>query len=150
MTMKTCAQTNPHNPSSLLQLSPADVAGDHIAEIARLNDAARASSLSTSRTVFTRALADLMAGDSDDPVVRQFHLFLHQCALRHLINETPIDPGNDPHGERDFGVVTYFNRKILWKIDVYENDGTWSWAASTPWDADTSFRLVTIMLATDY
>lgn len=130
--------------------SPAPEEANRTAEIARLNDAARAGSLATSRTVFTRALADLLAGDSDDPAVRQVHLFQHQCALRRLINETPIDPGNDPHGERDFGVVTYLDRKIFWKVDVYENDGTYSWGADKPWDAAASFRLVTAMLATDY
>ena len=118
--------------------------------MARLNDAARAGTLANSRTVVTRALADLLAGDSDDPAIRQVRLFQGQCALRRLINETPIDPGNDPHGERDFGVVTYCERKIFWKVDVYENDGTYSWGAEMPWDAKTSFRVVTIMLATDY
>lgn len=120
------------------------------AQIAALNDAARAGNLPTSRTVFTRALAELLAGESDDPAVRQVRLFQQQCELRRLINETPIDPGNDPHGERDFGVVTYFDRKIFWKVDVYENDGTFEWGASEPGDAQRSFRLVTIMLATDY
>lgn len=129
---------------------PIDHTLDHTGEIARLNDAARAGSLPTSRMVFTRALADLLAGESDDPAVRQVHLFQHQCALRKLINETPIDPGNDPHGERDFGVVTYLTRKIFWKIDVYENDGQFQWGADKPWDAGASFRIVTIMLATDY
>jgi hypothetical protein len=118
--------------------------------VARLNDAARAGSLATSRTVLTRALADFLAGDSEDPAIRQVHLFQGQCALRKLINETPIDPGNDPHGERDFGVVEFMGRKIFWKIDVYENDGTYSWGAEKPWDAAASFRIVTIMLATDY
>lgn len=130
--------------------SPTPEEVDRTAEIARLNDAARAGSLATSRTVFTRALADLLSGPSADPAVRQVHLFQHQCALRRLINETPIDPGNDPHGERDCGVVTYLDRKIFWKVDVYVNDGTYSWGADKPWDAAASFRLVTIMLATDY
>jgi len=120
------------------------------AEVARLNDAARSGTLANARTVLTRALADLLAGNSDDPAIRQVRLFQSQCALRRLINETPIDPGNDPHGERDFGVVTYLERKIFWKVDVYENDGTYSWGAEAPWDAKMSFRVVTIMLATDY
>lgn len=136
--------------ASTIAPSPEPELASCAAEIARLNDAARAGSLTTSRTVFTRALADLLAGDSDDPAVRQVHLFQHQCALRRLINETPIDVGNDPHGERDFGLVTYLGRKIFWKVDVYENDGTFSWGAAKPWDEATSYRLVTIMLATDY
>lgn len=136
--------------ASTIAPSPMPEEANHTAEIARLNDAARAGSLATSRMVFTRALADLLAGDSDDPAVCQVHMFQHQCALRQLINEAPIDPGNDPHGERDFGAVTYLDHKIFWKIDVYENDGTLSWGAAKPWDAATSYRLVTIMLATDY
>jgi Protein of unknown function (DUF3768) len=123
---------------------------DHTAEIVRLNDAARAGTLATSRTVLTRALAELLAGDCDDPAVRQVTQFQRQCVLRRLINETLIDPANDPHGTRDFGVVYYLDHKIFWKIDVYENDGTFSWGAEKPWDAAASFRLVTIMLATDY
>ena len=40
--------------------------------------------------------------------------------------------------------------KLYWKVDAYENDGTFSWGASNPADAATSYRIVTIMLATDY
>ena len=87
--------------TSLAQSTP--VAADHTAEIARLNEAARAGSLPTSRTVFTRALADILAGDAEDPGARQASLMLGLAALRRLINETPIEPGNDPHDERDFG-----------------------------------------------
>jgi hypothetical protein len=133
-----------------LAISPILEDTTNTADIARLNDAARAGTLATSRMVLTRALADLLAGDSHDPAVRQVRLFQGQCALRRLINETPIDPGDDPHGEHDFGVVTYLAHKIYWKIDVYENDGTYAWGAGKPWDAKASFRVVTIMLATDY
>ncbi|AYO75934.1 DUF3768 domain-containing protein [Sphingobium yanoikuyae] len=128
----------------------APAATDRTAAIAALNDAARAGTLVTSRMVLTRALADLLAGSSDDPAILQVRLFQGQCALKRLINETPIDPGNDPHGERDFGVVEYLGHKIFWKIDVYANDGTFAWGTDKPWDGAESFRLVTIMLATDY
>lgn len=135
----------------MTQLAQSDpVAADHTAEIGRLNDAARAGSLPTSRTVFTRALADILAGDAEDPGARQASLMLGQAALRRLINETPIEPGNDPHGERDFGAVVFHGHKIFWKIDVYANDGTFSWGSETPWDAQQSFRVVTIMLASDW
>jgi hypothetical protein len=134
--------------TQLVQSTPAAV--DQSAEIARLNDAARAGSLPTSRTVFTRALADILAGDAEDPGARQASLMLGQAGLRKLINETPIDPGSDPHGERDFGAAEFQGRKIFWKIDVYANDGTFSWGSETPWDAQQSFRVVTIMLASDW
>lgn len=134
--------------TQLAQSAP--LAADHTPEIARLNDAARAGSLPTSRTVFTRALADILAGDAEDPGARQASLMLGQAALRRLINETPMDPGNDPHGERDFGAVEFQGRKIFWKVDVYANDGTFSWGAEMPWDAQQSVRVVTIMLASDW
>ncbi len=123
---------------------------DHSAEIAALNDAARAGSLVTSKTVFTRALADILAGEDPDPGTRQLNLMMGQCAVRRLINETPIDPGNDPHGERDFGVVEHQGHKIFWKVDVYANDGTFAWGSEMPWDAQQSFRVVTVMLASDW
>ena len=129
--------------------APAETA-DHTAEIAALNDVARAGTLATSRTVFTRSLADILAGNDEDAGTRQLNLMLGQRALRRLINETAIDPGNDPHGERDFGVVEYEGHKIFWKIDVYANDGTFQWGSETPWDAAQSFRVVTIMLASDW
>ena len=134
--------------TQLAQSTP--VAVDHTAEIALLNDAAREGSLPTSRTVFTRTLADILAGDAEDPGIRQANLMLGQAALHRLINETPIEPGNDPHGERDFGAVEFQGRKIFWKIDVYANDRTFSWGSETPWDARKSFRVVTIMLASDW
>lgn len=134
--------------TQLAQFTPAAV--DHTAEIARLNDAARAGALPTSRTVFTRALAEILAGDADDLGARHASLMLGQAALRRLINQTPINPGNDPHGERDFGVVEFQAHKIFWKIDVYANDGTFAWGSETPWDPQQSFRVVTIMLASDW
>ena len=48
-----------------------------------------------------------------------------------------------------FACVTLI-QLISGRIDVYENDGTFSWGADKPWNAAASFRLVTIMLATDY
>lgn len=79
--------------NQLAQSGP--VAADHSAEIAKLNDVARAGSLPTSRTVFTRALADILAGDAEDAGTRQASLMLGQAALRRLINETPVEPGNE-------------------------------------------------------
>lgn len=134
--------------TQLAPSAPAEI--DHTSEIAALNDAARAGSLATSKTVFTRALAEILAGDDPDAGTRQFKLMMGQRALRRLINETPIEPGNDPHAERDFGAVEYEGHKIFWKVDVYTNDGTFSWGSETPWDAQQSFRVVTVMLASDW
>lgn len=134
--------------TELAQAVPADT--DRAAEIAALNDAARAGSLVTSKTVVTRALADILAGKDPDPGTRRLNLMSGLCALRRLIIEKPIDPGNDPHGERDFGVVEHEGHKVFWKIDVYANDGTFTWGSEAPWDAQQSFRVLTIMLASDW
>lgn len=134
--------------TQLATTAPVEI--DHTSEIAALNDAARAGSLTTSKTVFTRALADILAGEDPDSGTRQINLMMGQRALRRLINETPIAPGNDPHEERDFGVVEYQGHKIFWKVDVYANDGTFTWGSETPWDALQSFRIVTVMLASDW
>ena len=135
--------------TQLAQAAPAESA-NRTPEMAALNDAARAGTLPTSRIVLTRTLCDLIAWLSEDPAVRQTRLYEGKRALHRLINETPIDPGNDPYGERDFGVVEFLGRKLYWKVDAYENDGTFSWGASNPADAAPSYRIVTIMLATDY
>ena len=134
--------------TQLATTAPADT--DRTTEIAALNEAARAGSLATSRPDLTRAHADILAGEDPDPGTRQLNLMMGQHALRRLINETPIDPGNDPHGERDFGVVEHQGHKIFWKVDVYANDGTFAWGSETPWDAQQSFRIVTVMLASDW
>ena len=47
-------------------------------------------------------------------------------------------------------MVEYGGQKVFWKIDVYANDGTFQWGSETPWDARESYRIVTIMLATDW
>ena len=75
---------------------------------------------------------------------------LGQRALLRHVQETPIEPDNDPHGERDFGVIAFRGNKIFWKIDIYANDGTFQWGSDTPWDADQSYRIVTVMLASDW
>jgi len=134
--------------TQLAQTEHADT--DRTAEIAALNDAARAGSLVSSKILFTRALADILTGKDLDPATRQRNLMNGQYALRRLINETPIDAGNDPHGERDFGVVEYQGHKLFWKVDVYANDGTFAWGSETPWDVQQSFRIVTVMLASDW
>ena len=95
--------------TQLAQAAPAEAA-NRTPEIAALNDAARAGTLPTSRIVLTRTLCDLIAGLSEDPAVRQTRLYEGKRALHRLINETPIDPGNDPYGERDFGVVQFLGR----------------------------------------
>jgi len=46
-------------------------------------------------------------------------------------------PGNDPHGEHDFGAFDYKGEKIFWKIDNYDGQ-------------EGLNRVLTVMLAEDY
>jgi hypothetical protein len=62
-----------------------------------------------------------------------------------------FDEGNDPYAERDFGAIVLpgMQEKIFWKIDYFA-DSTCSTGAEDPSDAQGSFRLLTIMLASEY
>lgn len=55
---------------------------------------------------------------------------------------------NDPHGEHDFGCLTYGGEKIFWKIDYY--DTTLTWGSPDPADPNVTTRVLTIMLAREY
>lgn len=58
--------------------------------------------------------------------------------------------GNDPYGEHDFGAFDVETvGKIFWKIDYYA-DETCSSGADDPSDPAASFRVLTIMLASEY
>ena len=134
-----------------------DTAGDaeqlhirHRETIARLNDETRQGTHRSSRIVMTAALRHFLCEDANTPDERFANEIINQRALMRLINETPIDPGNDPHGERDFGAVTFKGEKIFWKIDYYANDGTFCYGSEAPWDASKTIRMLTIMLASDY
>lgn len=131
-------------------LDQAADAADRTPSIARLNDAARRQNLATSRVVFTRSLIDTLIGDTSDPAQQFIRRAAAQAAIMRQIQNAEFSPENDPHGERDFGVIFYGKHKLFWKIDVYENDGSFSWGAERPWDPQSSFRVLTIMLASDY
>lgn len=57
--------------------------------------------------------------------------------------------GNDPHREHDFASFEFADERIFWKIDYYE-DGTLQYGASDPSDPLRSYRVLTIMLASEY
>jgi uncharacterized protein DUF3768 len=64
---------------------------------------------------------------------------------------TDFSEGNDPYAERDFGAFTLDGvpEKIFWKIDYYA-DASCSGGAEDPADPARSFRILTIMLASEY
>ena len=62
-------------------------------------------------------------------------------------------PDNDPHGEHDFGSLTYGGQKLFWKIDYYDRAsfGTGrDMGSENPADPDKTVRVLTIMLASEY
>ena len=58
---------------------------------------------------------------------------------------------NDPHGEREFGAfeIEGVDEKIFWKIDYYA-DRSCTTGSEDPADPARTFRVLTIMLASEY
>jgi hypothetical protein len=75
-----------------------------------------------------------------------------QSAIREKV-ETFDDftEDNDPYGEHDFGAfnVAGVSEKIFWKIDYY-SDRSCSVCSENPADPAQSYRVLTIMLASEY
>lgn len=115
-----------------------------------LNDRARAGTLANARFVFTQTLLSHLTEHIRQPFERTVAKALTQRALIAAAADQEFDPGNDPYGEHDFGAVMHGDQRVLWKIDVYQNDGTFSWGAEDPGNPDTSYRIVTFMLPEDY
>lgn len=57
-------------------------------------------------------------------------------------------PDNDPHGEHDFGAVTFDRHKVSWKIDYY--DQTLQDGSDEPDNPSIKKRVLTLMLAEEY
>lgn len=74
---------------------------------------------------------------------------LAQSRIRELVETfNAFTPENDPHGERDFGSVTYDEQRIFWKIDYY--DRALEYGSEHPEDPAQTCRVLTIMLAEEY
>ena len=70
------------------------------------------------------------------------------AALQRVAAFDAFEPGNDPHGEHDFGLITHKDQHMFWKIDYY--DPTLSHAAEDPTDPQTCVRVLTLMLTSEY
>lgn len=72
--------------------------------------------------------------------------------LAHALGEVRrfngFNEDNDPHGEHDFGSFELSGRKLLWKIDYY--DENLEFGSNDPSDPSVTTRVLTIMLAADY
>jgi hypothetical protein len=62
-----------------------------------------------------------------------------------------FNEANDPHGKHDFGAfdVEGAPEKILWKIDYYA-DASRESGSEDPYDITRCYRVLTIMLASDW
>lgn len=56
---------------------------------------------------------------------------------------------NDPYGEHDFGVITHREYRLFWKIDYYSDDRM-VFGSRDPSDPVQTYRLLTLMLASEY
>lgn len=55
---------------------------------------------------------------------------------------------NDPHSQRDFGVLEFLGEKLFWKIDAFDVD--YHMGSDDPADLTKTRRVLTIMLASEW
>lgn len=72
-----------------------------------------------------------------------------QVGILHVVRTfNAFTPDNDPHGEHDFGSITYQAIRIFWKIDYYDQNMTFH--SENPAAPGVTQRVLTIMLAEEY
>lgn len=103
--------------------------------IAELNDLARTAMGVCSRVVQTIGINALPPADQSR-IREKVELF------------NAFTEGNNPHGERDFGMFDHNGQRIMWKIDYY--DKRYQYGSEDPSDPTKTARLLTIMLAEEY
>ena len=87
------------------------------------------------RVLTTRAVADRGA------------LFMI-AATWAVATDATFTEDNDPYGDHSFGTVTVEDRKVWWKIDLY--DLAYQWGSEAPDDPARTRRVLTIMFPEDY
>jgi hypothetical protein len=102
--------------------------------IAELNDQLRRT-FKGGRVVMTAAVAALEPSE-------QAELFERVRAF------ADFNPDNDPHGERDFGVIAVDGEKYFFKVDYY--DLTMEAGSEDPADPAVTTRALTIGRMDDY
>ena len=118
---------------------------DRTATIAQLNDALRRSLTQPghNRVVITIGVQNLI-GD-----VSLFRNFQARAQLLRTIRDyDSFGPDVDPHGERDFGRLTFRDAVLYWKIDYY--DRALEFGSPDPTDENVTTRVLTILLTEEY
>lgn len=103
--------------------------------ISDLNDAFRNAGPVSGQWMLTRGVAD------------QGAIFV-ALATQAVRTFDRFGPENDPYGEHDFGSLEIAGQKLFWKIDYY--DTSLSYGSDNPADPNTTRRVITIMLASEY
>lgn len=62
---------------------------------------------------------------------------------------TAFEDGDDSYTERDFFAFDYFGQKLFAKFD-YNKDSKATWGTDYPEDTARSYRVLTVMLASEY
>lgn len=71
-----------------------------------------------------------------------------EAVLTKVRTFSAFDEDNDPYGEHDFGSFQHDGEVIFWKIDYY--DRTLTKASEDPADPETTIRVLTVMLSSEY
>lgn len=79
---------------------------------------------------------------------------LSETQMSHVLNEVRqfdnFTEDNDPYGEHDFGSLEHSDiGRVFWKIDYYADDSC-RFGSEDPSDVTKSYRVLTIMLASEY
>lgn len=69
--------------------------------------------------------------------------------LRAVATFDRFTPDNDPYGEHDFGSIEIEGRRVFWKIDIYSGSDC-QFGSEHPADPARSYRVLTVMLASEY
>lgn len=104
-------------------------------QIARLNDRLRRGDSSSGTVMITQGVQRLTGFDAG-------------ALATALANYSDFDPDNDPHGERDFGLLTLWGHDLLWKIDYY--DKALEFGSEDPADTAVTLRVLAIMLSSEW
>lgn len=108
---------------------------DNAEQIAELNDLCRKAMGIAGRLFQTQGISALPLAE--------------QSAIREKVETfAEFTPGNDPHGERDFGAFEHEGKRVFWRIDYY--DRTLTKGSENPADPSKTVPVLTIMLASEY
>jgi len=105
---------------------------DQAARIAELNDAHR-------RSMSKVTLSSGLASQPDSTIA---------ALLKRIAEYDAWNEGDDPYGERDFGVIVHDCERVYWKIDYF--DLAMEGLSEDPADPAVTRRVLTVCFADEY